>query len=86
MLCIWTESKVHVHKLHEDEDNDDLKIRETANMPVITPDSVVTDDPIDELVDTGDYDRPVYKIKSDSEVYNKGTAGDPVAKNYYNKR
>ena len=78
MLCIWTESKVHVHKLHKDEDDDDLKITETANMPVITADSVVTDDPIDELVDTGDHDRPVCKIKSDSEVYNKGTAGDPV--------
>ena len=75
-LGIWTDS--NVHKLHKDENDDDLKITKTTNMPVITADSVVTDDPIDELVDTGDNDRPVSKIKLDSEVYNKGTAGDPV--------
>ena len=38
-----------------------------------------TDDPVDVLDDTYGYDRPVYKVKSDSEVYNKGTADDPVA-------
>ena len=75
-LGIWTDS--NVHKLHKDENDDDLKITETNNMPVITADSVVTDEPIDELVDTGDHDRPVCKIKLDSEAYNKGTAGDPV--------
>ena len=79
MSRVWAVTIGHVHKLQEDDDEDDLKIKETANMPVITPDDIITDDPGDVLVDTGDYDRPVYKVKLDPEVYNKGTVDDPAA-------
>ena len=75
MFRVWAVTIVHVHKLQEEDDEDDLKV----NMPGITPDDMITDDPGDVLVNTGDYDRPVYKVKLDPEVYNKGTVDDPAA-------
>ena len=75
MLCVWAVTIVHVHKFQENDDEDDLKV----NMPGITPDDMITDDPGDVLVDTSEYDRSVYKVKLDQEVYNKGTVDDPAA-------
>ena len=75
MLRVWAVTIVHVHKLQENDDEDDLKI----NMPGITPDDMITDDPGDVVVDTSEYDRSVYKVKLDQEVYNKGTVDDPAA-------
>ena len=75
MLRVWAVTIVHVHKLQENDDEDDLKI----NMPGITPDDMIIDDPGDVVVDTSEYDRSVYKVKLDQEVYNKGTVDDPAA-------
>ena len=75
MLRVWAVTIVHVHKLQENDDEDDLKI----NMPGITPDDMIIDDPGDVVVDTSEYDRSVYKVKLDQEVYNKGTIDDPAA-------
>ena len=75
MFRVWAVTIVHVHKLQAEDDEDDLIV----NMPVITPDDMITDDPGGVLVNTGDYDRPVYKVKLDPEVYNKGTVDDPAA-------
>lgn len=75
MLRVWAATIVHVHKLQENDDEDDLKI----NIPGITPDDMITDDPGDVVVDTSEHDRSVYKVKLDQEVYNKGTVDDPAA-------